>query len=339
MLRGMPDDFLIARASFDAHALVTAHPPRINDPNKRLVYEIACPPGARHGGTIVVSRWRAMPLPEAIPARGPELEVRQDVFGYEPTPVGQEPPLVEWYLNFADVNLFFGYGGPLFAQDEMQAAEHPALGSVREALKAGVQPGLPAKTRDGDAPTPILVRGVERRCAVDTDHPAAMPYGLYGNRFGSASQAVIRKATARLDPPTVSNLLAMEAIPGGSGRYTPAQIADVVTTAVTGFTAARIESQLATGRAAVRVQVHTGHWGTGAYGGNRVLMAALQLVAARLAGVDRLVFHTFDEAGSAALAEARALVEERLLPAHSATQGLLDAIAGLGFAWGFSDGN
>jgi hypothetical protein len=41
---------------------------------------------------------------------------------------------MEWYLNFAHYNLFCAYGGSLFAQDEMQVAEHPPLCSLREAL-------------------------------------------------------------------------------------------------------------------------------------------------------------------------------------------------------------
>ena len=44
-----------------------------------------------------------------------------------------------------------------------------ALGSLREALKASGVPGLEPFTRDKGRPTPVLVRGVERRCAVDTD--------------------------------------------------------------------------------------------------------------------------------------------------------------------------
>jgi hypothetical protein len=332
------DAFLLARASFKAQALVTAHPPRLTHANKRVVYDLACPPGARHGGELVVSRWRAMPLPDAIPGgNGPALIVREDVFGYEPTPPS-DPPTVEWHLNFADVNLFTGYAGPLFAQDEMQVAEHPALASLREALKAGGDPALRPSTRDGDAPTPVLIRGVERRVAIDVDHAAAMPYGLYGNRFSRATPEVIRKATLVLDPPTISNILAIEAIPGGYGRYSPAQISDVAVTAFTGFTAARIESRLGTGHEAPCVVVHTGHWGTGAYGGNKVLMACLQMLAARLAGLPRLVFHTVDEAGSAAFREAQAALEG-LLAAHRTTEGLLGAVADMGFTWGVSDGN
>ena len=37
-----------------------------------------------------------------------------------------------WHVNFADPQLFVAYGSGLLAQDELQAAEHPMLGSVRE---------------------------------------------------------------------------------------------------------------------------------------------------------------------------------------------------------------
>lgn len=41
---------------------------------------------------------------------------------------------MDWHINFADKHLFGYYGGGLFAQDEMQAAEIPTLASVRESL-------------------------------------------------------------------------------------------------------------------------------------------------------------------------------------------------------------
>ncbi len=42
----------------------------------------------------------------------------------------------EWWVNFADPHLFVAYGSSLFAQDEIQVAEHPSLGHLREALYA-----------------------------------------------------------------------------------------------------------------------------------------------------------------------------------------------------------
>jgi hypothetical protein len=45
------------------------------------------------------------------------------------------------------------------------------------------------------------------------------PYGLYGGAFAAASEAAIRNASVVLKPPTISNILALEAPPGGHGAY------------------------------------------------------------------------------------------------------------------------
>jgi hypothetical protein len=238
----------------------------------------------------------------------------------------------------------------------MQAAEHPALGALREAL---LDKGLEAVTteggRDGGEPTPVLVRGVERRLAIATDpNPEeGRPRGLYGNRFARAPADAIVRATTVLDPPTITNLIAIAAPAGGRGAYERADIEYVLTTAYTAFAAARVESREAVGEAGrsaaaaaadgVRTVVHTGFWGCGAFGGNRVLMALLQVLAARMAGLDRLVFHTFDGPGSAALADAQDILSGEVGDAAAGekwvTSEVLDRIEALGFAWGVSDGN
>jgi hypothetical protein len=247
--------------------------------------------------------------------------------------------VVEWYLNFAHHDLFVAYGGPLFAQDEMQVAEHPMLGSLREALLAS---DIAPLTVENGEPTPILIMGVERRCEVATDRNATegRPFGLYGNNFAAASPEAIEAATRPIDPPTHTNLIAMEAPYLGSGRYTFQEIFFILRTAYTGFLAARLESDRSRERRP-SVVVHTGFWGCGAYGGNRILLPALQLLAARLSGLDRLVFHTFDEAGSKDFAEALHLVGNDLLAGdEDRTVGdLLARLEGMGFEWGVSDGN
>ena len=92
------------------------------------------------------------------------IEVREDVYDYASATgvAGAE----EWHVNFADPRLFTAYGSGLFAQDEMQVAEHPALGALREALHARRWPTL---TEERGQATPVLVKGVQRRCRVQTD--------------------------------------------------------------------------------------------------------------------------------------------------------------------------
>lgn len=315
---------LLGRIQVSAAEVMASHAPRWKHRNKRAVFEHVCPPGTAHAGRIAVSRWGQPELTLGQPWRPARCELRADVFAYEPrthTRAG-----LDWHLNFAHQSLFIAYGGPLLAQDELQVLEHPALAAIREWLHGLGDPRLAPLTRDTVA-TPVLIRGVERRCALATE-------GLYGNAFARASTETVVAAARVLRPPTISNIVAIEAPSGGVGRYSLTDIHDALATAVAGFAAARAETAFACGGEAETV-VHTGHWGTGAYGGDRVLMAMLQLVAAGLAGVDRLVFHTVDGAGAPPVEQALA----RLEPLAGRTLAeTIAAIDEMGFCWGVSNG-
>jgi hypothetical protein len=330
--------YLIRRESFLTGDLVTEFPPRLRNHHKQIVYDIACPPGCTHGGRLEFSRWRAMPLPETIPGplSGLPLERREDIFRYEPWDAGENR--IEWYPNFANADLFCAYGRSLLAQDELQVAEHPALGSLREALLASGRDHL---TVENGEPTPILISGVERRCYLATDPNAAegRPDGLYGNQFGRASIDAVQRATHPVEPPTITNIMAMEAPVGGIGRYTQEQIRFILTTAFTAFEAAVSESERIQ-PAKPEVVIHTGFWGCGAYGGNRILMTMLQLLAARACKPSRLVFHTVNTLGSRTLDRALVSIEKDLLSGDAAvnTVEIIHAIDALGFNWGVGDG-
>ena len=325
------------RLVFEARDLMQDYAPHWRHGHKAVVYELACPPGSVWEGQLRYTRWAAMPLPEAVDpsSAADRVEAREDVYDYAPT--GNRPETVEWHVNFADPHLFVAYTSGLFAQDEMQVAEHPALGALREAL---VRDRHEAVTVENGQPTPVLVMGVERRVRVATERNAAegRPEGLYGNAFARATEDAVRRATTRLEPPTVTNLIAMAAPGFGAGTYTETQIHSVLTTAFTGFRAAALESESAQGPEATAV-VHTGYWGCGAFGGNRVLMAALQALAAEMAGVRRLVLHTFDRVGSRAWDEAYGVLQTLAGDAPVPSGELISRIAALGFAWGESDGN
>ncbi|MFO0724667.1 MAG: hypothetical protein U1E65_12870 [Myxococcota bacterium] len=307
----------LLRVRVDSSALFAAHPPRQSHPNKQRVYQRAVPAGAIHAGAVELTRWAPMELPEGAPTHGTALEVVRDRFRYAAPPAGQ----VDWHLNFADPHVFFGYGGALFAQDEIQVAEHPVLAALRELLEAE-HPGH-TMTMDGKDPTPILVRGAERRVAIDTT-------AIYGNRFARASAETIDAAVQVLKPPTVSNILAIAAPAGGRGPYRSLEIEQILRTAYSGFAAAKRES------GGARVVVHTGFWGCGVFGGNRVLTPLLQLLAARWAQIDALVFYAIDAAGEQNFEEAR-----RRLPEleRLAAPALIAQATALRYVWGTGDGN
>ncbi|MGE3164352.1 MAG: hypothetical protein AB7O52_05575 [Planctomycetota bacterium] len=335
-MRDRDDAILLERHVFDTARLMAEHPPRLRHGHKKVVFELACPPGCRHAGEIRYSRWSALELPRKLEIVGASsrVETRVGVFDYAPS--RESGPAVEWHVNFADPHLFVAYGGPLFAQDEMQVAEHPALGAVREALEAA---GSPTLTEAFGEPTPVLLMGVERRCqiATDADPAAGRPQGLYGNRFARAEIDVVRRAVTPIDPPTVTNFIAMAAPAGGSDFYDVYDIEKILVTACTGFRAAVRESARPDDPTVV---VHTGFWGCGAFGGNRVLMTLLQILAARLAGVHHLVFHTVDPLGVPVVKEACAHADS--LAAGGSPRGkgeLIGAIEAMGLRWGVSDGN
>jgi hypothetical protein len=133
----------------------------------------------------------------------------------------------------------------------------------------------------------------------------------------------------------MTNLIAMAAPGHGSGPYMREEIEYILKTAYTGFPAAFLTSdQLA-------VSVHTGFWGCGAFGGDRMVMTMLQALAARLADVNTLVFHTFDEAGLADVRDAEKWWSEHICR----ERGVLDMnevivqLVNARFRWGVSNGN
>jgi len=324
----------ICHHEFNAQELVTKYPPCLYDRNKEIVFDMSSPRGAIHAGTIVFSRWHDMELPGTVTRgqRRPRFELRKDFFSYEPS----SRERVDWHLNFAHHDLFCCYGGRLFAQDEIQVAEHPALASLRHGL---LDMDIAPLAVEHGVPTPALVMGVERRCRVATEMnlDEGRPGGLYGNRFSQADEDAIRCATKVIDPPTTSNILAMEAPVCGVGQYDREELEFVLSTAITGFSAAVGESR-AKISPGVKTAIHTGFWGCGAYGGNRELMPLLQMIAACGSGLDTMVFHSGED--SFGYDEALERLEDLLPVGQEVNTGtLLSQIESMGFQWEVSDGN
>lgn len=299
----------LLRREIDAGELVRVHPPRITHAHKRMVAELC---GLQTTGRVVVSRWRAGELADfSAAADVTEVIAERGHYRYHAASDAV------WHVNFADPAVFFAYGSALLAQDELQCLEHPILGSVHELLAADDQ----AWAEHRGVATPVLVAGAERRCALDTRR-------LYGNAFARASQADVRAALELIARPTRTNIVAIAAPAGGSGAYTREDLEQILVTAYTGFAAAVAESaRLWPG---TPVEIRTGFWGCGAFGGNRHVMTILQLAAARLAGIARLRFYAFDDAGQAVLAEARAF---------PTGDDPIAAVLARGFRWGVGDGN
>lgn len=233
-----------------------------------------------------------------------------------------------WYVNFADPSLFVAYGGGLFAQDEIQVAEHPDLGCVREALKhlSTIDSKFAPRTFSG-GPTPITVENVRRACAFDTGI-------VYGNAFQRAPRSTIERAMTLLDPPTTTSFICMAAVRPRIGAYTTEDIESLFLTAVTAFAGACSRSD--------RMNiVHTGNWGCGAFGGNKRLVAAIQVASARINGIE-LHYHCFDGPSLREFHRGLSLLDEwrrQIAWKEQTLQSLVTFLVAKELQWGVSDGN
>lgn len=238
-----------------------------------------------------------------------------------------------WYLNFADKYLFGFYETDLFAQDEIQALEHPALPAVREWLDAKEYKNLNAETLIKNEPTPITIENVPRWIYANTKD-----YPVYGYYFGEACDAenfeLLRKAVRVLDEEHINNIIAMRAPAGGEGRYQQHQIEEALKSAIAGFGGA-VGRNCDVNNNKVKTVIHTGRWGAGAFGNNEELMLTVQILAAKITGVDKLVFHAVNPKCLTAALQVVAEIEKAEKSTAQQISGFLYA---KNYFWGTSNG-
>ena len=328
--------YLLDDLDIDTESIFEEYPPVWNDENKLIVFEIAKSSGYPFNGKISYRRWRPSVLPKRIDDYKLKFSAHSDVFKYAEQ---KDPKIVDWHLNFADPDLFVAYGSELLAQDEIQVAEHPILGSVREML---ISKKYYAETLDDDGcPTPITITGAQRRCVINTqpNPKIGCPDGIYGNAFETATEEQVRASTSTISPPTISNILAISAPYGGTGYYTREDMQKVLITAYTGFYCARKESERLVPENTKTI-IHTGFWGCGAFGGNRQLMTILQCFAADLAKVDLKFWAVNDSGAKDALKYYewyQSMTEPRAI--NKFTHPFLSKLVSRKYQWGESDGN
>ena len=115
--------------------LYETYPPNFRHKNKQFIFKYIndhkqySPAPDRY---LLITRWKPF-LPNVAPdhsrSHSTKITFRPDVFSYEPSSDNQT---VEWYLNFANHDLFAYYSGPLLAQDELQVLECVELAALRE---------------------------------------------------------------------------------------------------------------------------------------------------------------------------------------------------------------
>ncbi|KAJ6255011.1 poly(adp-ribose) glycohydrolase [Anaeramoeba flamelloides] len=360
---------LLAYLNFSSEELYKFFPPVFSNSNKQVIAKKMFEKEYENNKELMFSKWGILKHPKRCECKKPEIEMYENTFQYEAT----EENETAWYPNFADRRLFGYYSGNLLAQDELQVLEHPILGSLRNCLKVisdSVDHCKPL-TRSKQKPTPVLIMNAEKRCSfhVEPNAKEGRPQGLYGNKFACTSTDIVLKALELLNPPTFSNFYVMEAPKYGRGNYTTSQIYDLFSQCYTGYTAAKLlstvpklknnsqirfndqndfsfldkEENVKLNPIEQTVTIHLGHWGGGAYGGNKVMVTIIQLLAGYLTGIDKMIYHTFNQIGTKSYNTGFQILE-KLIAKHKKDgkidiKKILSDIEKLKLKWGFSDGN
>src|ERR1041384_6088734 len=142
----MTTDRLLTERIYETADILTRFPATPSHGHKQMLRDLAHHGREPSKQQLHVSRWSSSiePVVATTPTE-PQVIVRGDAFVYEAA-LGSD---VHWHANYADKHLFGFHAGPLFAQDEMQVAEHPVLASVRDALIADKFPAF-TEERDDD---------------------------------------------------------------------------------------------------------------------------------------------------------------------------------------------
>ncbi|EGR32616.1 tyrosyl-tRNA synthetase, putative [Ichthyophthirius multifiliis] len=268
-----------------------------------------------------------------------KINIKADIFEYEGK--YDQNKYMEWYLNFADQQLFGFYNSGLYAQDEIQCSEHPLLAHIREYAidQSQHKENIVPLTHQNGEPTPILIIGAHRLgtiFSIKNNNPQI----YYGNNFCAIHTAKsIDQVLQIFDQGSqhVTNIIAMAAQGYKSGEYTFQQISFTLKTAYIAFKKAVEFSENK------KCIIHTGNWGTGAFGNNLKLMFYIQILAGNLAGVDVLEYHSFSveiqEQCQSFLYDYNKDIVPELEKNKIDIDDIIILLEKLKFKWGKSDGN
>eukprot|EP01080_Neovahlkampfia_damariscottae_P001778 gene1778-547_t len=284
------EESLICRKEFNSQELLINHPPIFYSKNKQFLFNLVSE--SKFEGILDFSRYKEMKFPEKLEFNQIDVRYISDFYNYNNLTSNDNE--MNWWVNFADEYLFCGYSLELFAQDEIMVAEHPILSCLKESLdylsyKNVRYSPYTSQTKNQKFATPILIQNVERKLEFNTSPTEDNKNGIYGNHFKNSSFEQIKKVTTIIEPSTYSNIVSIEAPRPSKGIYTKQQITYALGASYTGFYSAKLETYILGKESIV---IHTGDWGTGAFGGNKILMYVIQILSAQLVGINYLVFHS-----------------------------------------------
>jgi hypothetical protein len=210
-----------------------------------------------------------------------------------------EQSVYEVHVDFANTLLGGDWKGESsFAQEEVAFIENVGLGAVASCAQEKSASGLRHLTNEGGTdfltrrskktPSPILIEGAER----------VAHFKSYGGKAASLDKSELLNIYNKTEKCLPTNWLAIAApnYRGSGNRWASATkpaieeaFLDIFSTAHAGFTMAKATA----GKRKLRI--NTGQLGCGVFGNSLAISTAAQMLAAKIAGVNDVVFHNYSD--------------------------------------------
>ena len=120
--------------SFSIDTSLNNYQPVLSNQNKIYLNSLHKHVGYNKRDLITYSRWSDITFKNKTFDLSDDFKLDIKANSYEYASYDRKKEM-HWFKNFADPNLFYAYFSALFAQDEVQVAEHPILANLLEALK------------------------------------------------------------------------------------------------------------------------------------------------------------------------------------------------------------
>ena len=123
---------LLEAEELKSRALYQSYPPQFRDMNKQFIFQLLNEGhvySPSEDKSVLITRWKPFTPRIERPDVQTNVVFAPNSFDYQQD---GSSPTVQWYLNFADNDLFAFYAGALLAQDELQVLECPELAALRE---------------------------------------------------------------------------------------------------------------------------------------------------------------------------------------------------------------
>lgn len=306
--------------------LLSKYPPEYICENKEYCYKKALSVFKNQEGEIKFSRYFCKDIggKEILELSDVEIISTSSYFDYQ-----SDYSENTYYMNFADKLLFGYYDASNFAQDEIQTLEMPLLAACSNYIDENKTETLRAYTVEKNQPTPFIFYNVPYWLHIEISPDRNSPKNIYGRNFRNASKELLDELIKPVEKDISLNIIAARAPAGGNGEYKKSEIEYFLKCSVLAF-----EAAVRNAANSSKVTIHSGNFGTGAFGNSIEMSYLIQLIAAGLAGVKTLYIHAADEE---VLEKIKNMISD--LPQELSFEEIVDFLEGLKLTWQTSDFN